>query len=349
MHPFLTNRKSQLYFILAWILITAIHVIILSFLYQAKIQQSLADGVVFNIFLAIIAIGLWYPVKFMQSGGSKNIGLILNHFGIGILSILLWLAASYFVLEAIQGDNKDYLSFLDQSMPWRVVYGTLIYLVLLLVYYLILNYTDLQEKIRLEGDLKALVKESELNMLKSQINPHFLFNSLNSINSLIISDNQKAQNMIIKLSEFLRYALKYHQKDKTHLDEELYNIKLYLDIEKIRFGNKLVIENNIPESYGSCLLPNMILQPLIENAIKHGVYESTETVTISLEASRSEDFLTITITNNFDPDTPGKKGNGMGLKNIQNRMMLIYNRNDLFTYKREAQIFTAMINVPYEV
>lgn len=349
MHPFLSNRKSQLYFILAWVLITGIHVIILSFFYEVKIQHALADGIIFNLILAITAIGLWYPVKFMQSGGRKNIGLILNHLGIGILSILLWLTAGYFVLEVVQGENEDYLSFLDQSMPWRVVFGTLIYLVLLLMYYLILNYTDLQEKIRLEGDLKTMVKESELNMLKSQINPHFLFNSLNSINSLILSDNRKAQNMIIKLSEFLRYALKYHQKDKTHLNEELYNIKLYLDIEKIRFGNKLVFENNIPESYGPCLLPNMILQPLIENAIKHGVYESTETVTIRLEGSITEDFLVITITNNFDKDNPGKRGNGMGLKNIQNRMMLIYNRNDLFIYKREAEVFTASIKVPYEV
>ena len=93
----------------------------------------------------------------------------------------------------------------------------------------------------------------------------------------------------------------------------------------------------------------MILQPLIENAIKHGVYESTETVTLRLEASISEGFLGITITNNYDPDNPGKKGNGMGLKNIQNRMMLIYNRNDLFTYKREEELFTAVIKVPYEV
>jgi sensor histidine kinase YesM len=349
MHPFLLNRKSQLYFILAWILITAIHISILSFFYQTSFQHAVADGVIFNLILAMIAIGMWFPVKFMQSGESKKIGLVINHIGIGILTILFWITASYFVLETILSEQDDYLVFLDQSMPWRVVSGTLIYLVLLLIYYLILNYTDLQEKIRLEGELKTLVKESELNMLRSQINPHFLFNSLNSINSLILADKLKAQNMIIKLSEFLRYALKYNQKEKTELHEEMHNINLYLDIEKIRFGKKLNIENDIPEEYSKCLLPNMILQPLIENAIKHGVYESTEQVTIKMEAERIDDFLRITITNNFDPESPGKKGTGMGLKNIQNRLILIYNRTDLFTFSKEKDVFIAVLSVPWEL
>jgi two-component system LytT family sensor kinase len=349
MHPILTNKKSRLYFVLAWILITVIHVLVLIFFYSAEFKNALIDGIIFNIILAAIAMGMWYPVRFMKSGESSKIGLVLNHIGVGILTISLWLTTGYFILESILREKIEYITFLDQSMPWRVVSGVLIYLVLLLIYYLILYYVDLQEKIRLEADLKTLVKESELNMLKSQINPHFIFNSLNSINSLILTDHQKAQNMVIKLSEFLRYALKYHQKEKTRLDEELYNINLYLEIEKIRFGEKLLIENNIPEQFGKCLLPNMILQPLIENTIKHGVYESTETVKIYMEALISDDYLNITITNNFDPEQPAKNGNGLGLKNIQNRMMLIYNRDDLFTYRRSDDVFITQLSVPYEV
>ena len=93
----------------------------------------------------------------------------------------------------------------------------------------------------------------------------------------------------------------------------------------------------------------MILQPLIENAIKHGVYESTETVTITLDGQVSDDRLNITITNNFDPEQPGRRGNGMGLRNVQNRLMLIYNRNDLFSWNTEGDVFTARLSVPYEV
>jgi len=349
MHPILTNKKSLLYFIIAWILVTGIHVFVLSFFNQTTIIHAFIDGITFNFFLALMAVGLWYPVKFMQSGESSKLGLILNHLGIGFLTITLWITAGYFILDFALGEIPEYTSFLDRSMPWRVVFGILTYLVLLLIYYLILNYSNLQEKIRMEADLKTLVKESELNMLKSQINPHFIFNSLNSVNSLILSDHKKAQDMIIKLSEFLRYALRYHQKEKTRLSEELYNINLYLEIEKIRFGEKLLIDNKIPEQYGNCLLPNMILQPLIENAIKHGVYESTDTVKVRMEAVLSEESLSITITNNFDPDQPAKKGNGMGLKNVRNRLMLIYNRNDLFFPRINGNVFIAELSVPYEV
>jgi len=349
MHPILKHKTSLLYFIMAWILITAIHVLVLRFFYRVEINYAFVDGIIFNVILAVIAIGLWYPVKFIRLGENRKIGLVLNHLGVGVLTIALWITAGYFIIEMILGEDNEHITFLDQSMPWRVVSGVLVYLVVLLIYYLILYYSDLQEKVRLEADLKTLVKESELNMLKSQINPHFIFNSLNSINSLILADHQKAQDMIIKLSEFLRYALKYNQKEKICLHEELYNTNLYLEIEKIRFGEKLRIENRIPEEFGTCLIPNMILQPLIENAIKHGVYESIETVKIEMDAQVSQDCLKITITNNFDPEQPGRKGNGMGLKNVQNRLMLIYNRSDLFSWETNGTVFIARLSVPYEV
>ncbi len=349
MHPILKQKSSRVYFILAWILITAIHVLVLIFFYRVEIRPALVDGIVFDSILAIIALGLWYPVKYMQTGGSRRLGLVLNYLGVAVLTLALWLTAGYFIVELILGEDNEYIPFLDQSMPWRVVSGALIYLVVLLIYYLILYYSNLQEKIHLEADLKTLVKESELNMLKSQINPHFIFNSLNSINALILTDQKKAQDMIIKLSEFLRYAMKYNQKEKISLHEELYNTRLYLEIEKIRFGEKLQVENRIPEEYGKCMIPNMILQPLIENAIKHGVYESTETVTITLDGKVSDDLMNITIINNFDPEQPVRRGNGMGLKNVQNRLMLIYNRADLFSWNIDVTVFTARLSVPYEV
>lgn len=334
---------------MTWILITAIHVLVLNFFYNIEISHALIDGITFDSILAGVALGLWYPVRFMKTEGSRTLGLVLNYLGVAILTLALWLTAGYFIVELILGEDKEYIPFLDQSMPWRVVSGALIYLVVLLIYYLIQYYSNLQEKIRLEADLKTLVKESELNMLKSQINPHFIFNSLNSINSLIFSDSKKARDMIIKLSEFLRYALKYNQKEKIRLQEELYNSHLYLEIEKIRFGEKLQVENRIPEEHGKCLIPNMILQPLIENAIKHGVYESTETVTITLDWQLSDDLFRITIINNFDPEQPPRRGNGMGLKNVQNRLMLIYNRGDLFSWNKEGNVFKAELSVPYEV
>jgi two-component system, LytTR family, sensor kinase len=128
--------------------------------------------------------------------------------------------------------------------------------------------------------LKSLVKEAELHALKSQINPHFLFNSLNSISSLTMTDPLKAQEMVINLSSLMRYSLKHDQVDKVPFSEELKNNQLYLQIEKVRFGNKFNAVFDIDDKCLNANIPNMILQPLYENAIKYGVYEATEPVDI---------------------------------------------------------------------
>ena len=173
---------------------------------------------------------------------------------------------------------------------------------------MILYYEDLQDKLKIESELQSLVKEAELNALKSQINPHFLFNSLNSISSLTITNPDKAQEMVIKLSDFLRYSLSHDKNEKASLQQEFENLQRYLDIEKIRFGKRLNFIEKIPEKCINFEIPNMILQPLIENSIKHGVYNSTEEVFVELSCKELNDYVIIEITNDYDSDAIKKVG-----------------------------------------
>jgi two-component system LytT family sensor kinase len=345
-NPILRERKSVYYYILAWILITAIHAGILFFFYKSELLFAVIDAIIFNSIFGFLGIVLWYPVRYIKNEQRYPVLLIVNHIVVAFLSITLWLSAGYFILESFIIDNQDYLDFLTQSIPWRFASGVLIYTVIILIYYLIIYYTDLKEKVKAEAELKALVKESELTLLRSQINPHFLFNSLNSISSLTVSKPTKAQEMVVKLSEFLRYALKHDQKTKTTLKEELYNIELYLDIEKIRFGEKLKFKKKIEKNCDKLFLPNLILQPLIENAIKHGVYPSAEQIIISLDCSVSKNFMEIVIQNNFDPEYISKRINGLGLRNIKNRLILIYNREDLFLFGKKENVFKVKLLIP---
>ena len=138
-----------------------------------------------------------------------------------------------------------------------------------------------------------MVKEAELKSLKYQINPHFIFNSLNSISSLTISDPQKAQEMTIKLSSFLRSTLSKNEKQKSKLSEEISNAKLYLDIEKVRFDDKFEFIEEVENACKDMEVPSMILQPLFENAIKHGVYESLEKVTIKMKCFSEKEYFKI--------------------------------------------------------
>ena len=213
---------------------------------------------------------------------------------------------------------------------------------------MITYYSDLERKSKQEAELQTLIRESELTLLKAQLNPHFLFNSLNSISSLTITDPEKARDMVVKLSEFLRYAIDKNQRDMTTIEDELNNIELYLDIEKIRFDDRLIFVKQIEKKCNRILVPNMILQPLVENAVKHGVYESSEPVSIRLECQMKKDFCTLIVINNFDPETPARKGRGVGLKNVRKRLHLNYNRNDLLYISQTENKFIVRISIPVD-
>jgi two-component system, LytTR family, sensor kinase len=231
-------------------------------------------------------------------------------------------------------------------MPWRGIFGVFMYFIISLVFYASIYYSNLQERILQEQKLKMNVKEAELNFLRSQINPHFLFNSLNSISSLTLVDAEKARNMIIRLSNFLRYSLGKDQVQVVSLKEEIDNCKAYLEIEKIRFSDRLEFTINVEEGLEQKKIPNLLLQPLLENAIKHGVYESTETVEIKVDIIDREESLKIVIGNKFDPTAIPRKGKGIGIKNVKERLRLIYDNDKLIKFMKEENYYEVTLFIP---
>jgi LytS/YehU family sensor histidine kinase len=294
----------------------------------------------------VIGYSLWYVIRFNLREKPSIFDGIFNHILVALVIIVLWLGIGYFALTTLFPNDADYLVFLRQSLAWRAVTGIFYYLLFVMFYYLILYYDDLQEKLKTESELQKLVTKAELDALKSQINPHFLFNSLNSISSLTITTPAKAQDMVIKLSDFLRYSLSHSQNEQASLKEEFENLKRYLDIEKIRFGSRLKFIFDVPDKCYNQHIPNMILQPLIENSIKHGVYKSSEETEVDIKCREENDYIAIEITNDYDPDTRKPKGEGVGLKNIKKRLQLIYGRNDLLEIVAEKMIFKAILKLP---
>jgi sensor histidine kinase YesM len=348
-HPVLFNRKNFIYTIIIWGALIASHTFVLAAFYNQKLHYALVDGMVFNLFFGILSLGIWYPVSFINLKQTSNSDIFLNHLGTGAISIVIWYVASSSALSYLFRNSEEYLEFLNASAPWRFAMGLFYYLITIFIYYLYISFRNMEEKIAQEAELKGLIRETELNLLKSQINPHFLFNSLNSMSSLTMTNPEKAQEMIIKLSDFLRYSIGQKEKQLVSLQDELHNINLYLDIEKTRFGDKLNFSIEVPESCRTKQLPNMILQPLIENAIKHGVYESTEPITIWVACEEEGNSMKITIKNDFDPESRSKKGTGMGLKNIQNRMKIIYQADYLMKVSRSDKIFTVSVSFPQNI
>lgn len=345
-NPILNNRKTSFYYLGIWGIVVCLHVFLLVFSGNIFLTTAIADSVIVNLLFCAIGLGLWFPIFFSHSENEKIFGTIINNLVGGIVTISLWLGFSYFMLVSMYHNDHEYIAFLKNSLPWRAGIGFLYYEVLILVYHLIIFHKNNQENQLKESELKALVKESELNSLKSQINPHFLFNSLNSISSLTMIEPAKAQEMIIKLSLFLRYTTSNKDEKLTSLEEEMGNINRYLDIEKIRFGKRLTVKQQVPESCRKLKLPGLILQPLVENAIKYGVYESIDESVIEINCSCNSTMLSICICNEWDSDYQVSKGEGIGLKNIKSRLRLLYNRDDLLLIRKNERLFEVNILFP---
>lgn len=346
LNPISKNRNYIVAYIVIWISIFLIQTFIINFFYGVDSLISLGDSGVFNTLFALIGLNLWYVIRFNLKETPNIFDLLFNHLIVAVIAIAVWITVSYFTLIYIFPDESSYREFLNESLPWRVITGIFYYLLFVMFYYVMLYYEDLQEKLKVEAELQKLVNEAELSALKSQINPHFLFNSLNSISSLTITNPDKAQDMVIKLSDFLRYTLSHDKEEKASLKEEFGNLNRYLDIEKIRFGHRLNFSTDIPEECNKFLIPNMILQPLLENAIKHGVYNSTEEVLIELKCKHDNENVIIEISNEYDADSVKKKGEGIGLKNIRKRLQIIYKRSDLLEISAEKLIFKATLKLP---
>jgi LytS/YehU family sensor histidine kinase len=272
--------------------------------------------------------------------------LISNLVASGALCVTLWILITKFIMTSVIPEQNNYQSYWNTTFPYRVGTGVFIYGLIILTYYLFESLHNLSEKNAKEAKLESIVKETELKMLRSQINPHFLFNSLNSISSLTITNPEKARDMVVKLSEFMRYALSRKDEQPVSLQNELENLRLYLDIEKVRFGDKLTTEEIIESNCLDFKIPVMLLQPLYENAVKHGVYESTESVKIMTRAKVIDGYFEITISNNYDPAPSLKRGTGTGLLNVTRRLELFYGNKASIKTSKENGIYTVTLYIP---
>ncbi len=215
----------------------------------------------------------------------------------------------------------------------------------------LLWYTQEEQQLMNERkiDTEKMAKEAELFKLRQQLQPHFLFNSLNSISALIGTQPEKARHMIQQLSDFLRGTLRKDEQQWSTLKEELEYLALYLDIEKVRFGHRL--QTNIACDGGALLmkLPSLLLQPVVENAIKFGLYDTVGDVCICIEAKTLQNVLEVTVKNPFDPETASSiagHGTGFGLASIKRRLFLLFARHDLLQTSTDDNFFVTSIRVP---
>jgi len=262
---------------------------------------------------------------------------------------LIWFFISRFTLKLLIGYEIEYDHIFSQSVPVRLVIAFLIIGTMILLSVLWYTLQNQQENEKRKTETEKLAKDAELYNLRQQLQPHFLFNSLNSINALIGIRPQEARNMIQQLSDFLRGTLKKEGSPWVTLQEELTHLQLYLDIEKVRFGHRLTTNITVDETSGQMRMPAMLLQPVVENAIKFGLYDTTDDITIHIAASSTKDMLIITVANPFDKETTApNKGTGFGLSSVQRRLYLVFAQQNLLKTHTEDNIFITTISIPQQ-
>ncbi|MFM7024227.1 MAG: sensor histidine kinase [Flavobacteriales bacterium] len=305
--------------------------------------EAFMDSFISNVLLTLCGYTTEITARFYNPNKQNRWFRFIWGFALTIICTL----AIEFSLEQVFFNDAEYLAFLKKSMPVRFVFAFLMISFMAVISWLVRQMKEEVESKNRKNDAAKLLREAELSALRMQIQPHFLFNSLNSISALVGTRPEEARKMIYQLSDFLRGTLKKDENQLVALKEELQHLKLYLEIEKVRFGHRLLTQIDCDENSMDMKLPALLLQPIVENAIKFGLYDTTGEVTIKIITKAEEKMLNIRIENPFDQETSKpKQGIGFGLNSVQRRLYLLYARNDLLSTQKHNNTFITSVKIP---
>ena len=306
-------------------------------------ETALTDAAITQLIFALAGYTINASMRSYQPSIKNMVYLICYSIVLTLLSVFIqrWL-----LLQTLSG-VLDYPHFLEKSLTVRGTFGWLMNILIATLTWFRVYVEDRKEMEKRKEDTARLAREAELSNLRLQLQPHFLFNSLNSISALAGSKPEQARKMIQQLSDFLRGTVKKDDAALVTLEEELQHLQLYLDIEKVRFGHRLKTDIQKSEESLNAKLPSLLLQPIVENAIKFGLYDTTGEITISITAKKENNMLILEVRNPFDPETATpRQGTGFGLSSVRRRLYLLYFRNDLLSTAQQENLFITNIHIP---
>lgn len=339
--PF-SNKDIRRFFVLFWGFTFLVLQSTFQLIFQLSWGTAFTDNAI-SIILIVLCLGIVNKTKYLPK--IQGYQLIPACIVLTVLSALC-LAVTAGILYYLNWSDTAYHEFLWQSLPFRFLYTWFI-----VTGFTFMNYIWQKSLMRTKErdkteNLRKMAKDAELDKIYQQLHPHFLFNSLNAINTLMVSAPDKASRMVQQLSDFLRGSLKKMHRESIAFEDELNHLQLYLALEEIRFGDRLKTSIEIDKNIDKNTLPPLIMQPLIENAIKFGLYGTLGMVTIHIKASVYRSYLHIVITNPFDDDAQPPTGTGFGLKSVRRRLFLLYGRHDLIRTKKDHNVFTTYLKIP---
>ena len=337
----LAYRKNGLILLLSLVVMVGVQTFGLFKFYQIPVGIGSIDAAFSWVLLALLVFFVTNTFAYYHPAKGKALYVLM----LPLFLSYLWLRLSIFLILLLIKDS-EYAGFISETEFYRFTVSYLILAATTLFSFAWFQLGEKEGEQRRKEEMDRMSREAELFKLRQQLQPHFLFNSLNSINSLIGKKPSEARTMVQKLSDFLRGTIRREEHKFITMGEELEYLGLYLDIEQVRFGHRLKVEIDCADDILDWKIPPLLLQPVLENAIKFGLYGTTESLVIELACIAEENSLLIKVKNPFDPEMEPPKGTGFGLQSVTRRLFLLYTRKDLLELEKSNGQFEARLKIP---
>jgi len=348
-HPVFARRRRLALYVAAWLPPAVVLAGVFARGHAADLVPALAAAVPLTLVYAFICLSAWYACGRAPLGRSTLLWVGLNAAGTSALSSGLWMAigrAWVAALAQVPALARAAALF-ERDTALLFVTGTLVYLLATAVSYLVGVFEDARAAERRALELQVLAREAELKALRAQVDPHFLFNSLHSISALTGSDPAGARRMCVLLGDFLRSSMRLGAQARISLADELALAQRFLEIEHVRFGARLMVESRVADEAGACLVPPLLLQPLVENAVKHGLANMLDGGTIRLEARRDGSGVHVAVESPCDPERLLGRRPGVGLENVRKRLAAQYGAEASLNVTERPDTFRVELTIPW--
>jgi two-component system sensor histidine kinase AlgZ len=338
MHPIFQTWKVFLLYLAIWVPLGAILGLLISAAGTLGATETAAVIAPVTLLLAFVCLSPWYACRALPLRSASPARLLAQH----LLAAMVVAVGVIFVARLAASGFSDLMPGLDQrfrgAVPVLTAMVAMIYLLSTALHYVVIETQASRQS-------ELLAREAQLRALKAQVNPHFLFNSLNSISALTGSDAGRAREMCIRLADFLRTSLRLGERASIPFREEMDLTRMYLDVEQVRFGRRLRLHEDMEPACDDCEVPALLIQPLVENAVKHGIALLDEGGEILLLGRRVPEGLRFTIENPFDPAAPTNRS-GIGLGNVRQRLEARYGNAARLEVEARDDVYRVTLIVP---
>src|ERR1700684_1115035 len=350
MHPIFSEFRRLAMYLVVWLFIGLLLAYLLTLSHDISPRDALVLALPLCLFYSFLCLSAWYSCRGRLPDKFTMGRLLATHITTGFFAAIIWTFAAAGLAHGLS--KTTMFAGLSQrfrpEIPLIFCTGILLYLLSVAFYYIVISFEASRDAEARVMKASVLARDAELKALKAQVNPHFLFNSLNSISALTSSDPAKAREMCLLLADFLRMTLGLGEKTTIPLSEELTLLHRFLAIEKVRFGSRLQMTENITDDCKNVLIPPLLLQPLVENAVKHGIANLPEGGQVHLAAECENGRLSIEVKNTFDPEATPSHRNGMGLANVRQRLDARYPKLASMRVNTTADQFQVNLSLPAE-